>query len=88
MLILPSHTQIDPVVLKKVGERILVGLSQDNVLILQNTHELQSLITAAAKEAKSFWSQSQVIKNYLRQGAERNKGTEHKEGKEKEKGLI
>ena len=46
--------------LKKVGERVLAGLAQDNVLILQNTHMLQSLVTAAAEEAKSFLSQSQV----------------------------
>jgi isopenicillin N synthase-like dioxygenase len=52
----------DPEALKKVGERVIKGLSEDNILILHNDTPSHSLITAAAKEVKSFLTQSQEQK--------------------------
>lgn len=48
--------------LKKIGERVVEGLSKDNVLIIQNSPAFHQTVLEAAKEAKIFLSQSQEQK--------------------------
>lgn len=53
----------DPEKLKRIGERVLEGLSKDNILIIQNSPDFDAKVKAAFNESKKFLSQSQAQKN-------------------------
>jgi len=53
----------DPEELRKIGERVLEGLSKDNILIIQNNNEFNAKVKAAYEETKKFLSQSQDEKD-------------------------